>query len=645
MTRKGEAASSIWPRLSLLGILLIAFALRTYRLDYQEISGDEAFGYFFSLQSPPDIVRATLALGEPHPIASYYVQKGWIAAAGDSEYALRYTSVWWSVVAVALLYVLARRLGLGVSVSLLSSALLAINPYLIWHSQNARMYSMSLALTLASTWLAVEAILRRRWTFWVAYVAASWLCLQTHYYAVFVILAQNALVIGWTLVGRRAPRRLAPWFVSQLVLGLLILPWLLLARDTLTGYGGNGDSPALGSMLARSFSVFAVGETLPGLQRTLSGYLAGVLAVVAVARLTLSGPRGWRTAAAIVIYLAIPLLGIWAGAQSRPIFDERYIVAAAPAFYLLASAAILGMGTAVPPSGSSGRGEAVVSRQALARRALKGVAAVTGIVLFVASLISLGNFYTGPAYSKTRGWRELASTLARLSGSLSSEQVRLIQNVPDPALWYYYRGPVAHLVLPPAAFDVAGADDEAAKLAASGVQRVILSKQQADRWDGSGIAQAALSKYYAPVAAVPVGPAVIHVYTRPPTPMSPASISFADGVTLAAAVPDSRQLIPGGLLAVHLQWGGRRDALSGNEKITLQVLDSQGALAAQTDQSFGASEIGAPATSYGILVPRELSPGTYRLVVAIYDPGRPDSPRWLTTTGADHVDLGELYVR
>jgi hypothetical protein len=644
MTRDHAAISRPWIRLCLLAILLIALGLGTYRLGYQEISGDEAFGYFFSLQSPQDIVRATLALDEPHPVGSYYLEKAWIAAVGDSEFALRFQSTLWSVLAVALLYVLARQLGLGQRTSLLSAALLALSPYAVWHAQNARMYSMSLALTVASTWLAIEAIRRRRWGFWVAYVLVSWLCLQIHYYTVFLIVAQNVLVIGWTLAVARAPRRLIPWCASQLALGLLALPWFYLARQTLTGYGGNGDSPPLGSALVRSLSVFAVGESLPALVRTISGFLAALLVVVAILRLTLSRPSRWKMAAALVAYLGIPLLAIWAGAQSRPIFDERYIVSAAPAFYLLASIAVLGSGATSPQPRPAELSQAVPDTRQRAVPVMKSSAFLAAVLLLVAGLISLGNYYFSSAYSKTRGWRELATTLTRLSGGIPSAEARLIQNLPDPTLWYYYRGPVAHLVLPPAPSDVTGTDEEVARLVALPVRRVILSAQQADWWDGDGVAEAALSKNYAPLVSFPVGPASIHVYARPPIAIPSVGVAFANGVTVAAAAPDSRELTPAGLLVVHLLWQGSQDALTGAEEITLQVLDSAGALVAQTDQSFGAADMGGYPASYGILVPGELSPGSYRLIVAVYDRGRPESPRWSTTTGADHIDLGELYL-
>ena len=46
----------------------------------------------------------------------------------------------------------------------------------------------------------------------------------------------------------------------------------------------------------------------------------------------------------------------------------------------------------------------------------------------------------------------------------------MAQNFPDPTLWYYYRGPVEHLVLPPQPNDAASARSAARTLASQGIQ-------------------------------------------------------------------------------------------------------------------------------------------------------------------------------
>jgi len=614
---------------SALIIVLAAFAARTFRLGYQELRGDEALGRLFSLEPFDQIVRSTIALREPHPVASYFLQKAWFGLAGHSEFALRFLSVWFGVLAVALLYRLGRRLELGRRVAALAAGLLALSPYAIWHSQDARMYSMSLALTLASTLLMLEALARRRRIWWAGYVAAAFLALHTHYYAAYVIAAQNLFVLGRAVWIRAARRDLRPWLAAQIATGLLYLPWLIAARATLTGYVGNGDSPGFWAMWVRALSVFAAGESVPGEQRLLLAALAAGLIAIGAVRLGMAGPRGRRGLWLLGLYLCVPLLATWLGAQSRPIFNERYLVAALPGFYLLAAAAI-------------GREDRRPADRDAAAAALLGrlapAALLTGLAAF--GLLSLGRYYADPAYSKTRGWRTLAAVLARHSAGYAPAGVRVAQTYPDPTLWYYYDGPSDHLVLPPAAHDAAAADAAVTRLVEQGVERVVVAVQETAAWDARGIAPAALAKHYALLAETPVAGWRVQVYERPPAILPAADVPFVAGFRLAAASVAARRVAPGDVLAIYLRWDGPADALRGSEKITLQLLDAQGRLVAQTDRPFTAADLTAGMTRDTLVIPRYLVPGRYRLILALYDPARPGAPRLLTAAGADAVELG-----
>ena len=48
--------------------------------------------------------------------------------------------------------------------------------------------------------------------------------------------------------------------------------------------------------------------------------------------------------------------------------------------------------------------------------------------------------------------------------------------------------------------------------------------------------------------------------------------------------------------------------------------------------------------AYGLRLPAELTPGPYRLIGGLYDPGAPGAPRILTAAGADHVELAIVTV-
>jgi hypothetical protein len=264
--------------------------------------------------------------------------------------------------------------------------------------------------------------------------------------------------------------------------------------------------------------------------------------------------------------------------------------------------------------------------------------------LVVLAVLSLAGHYTDPAYSKTRGWRELAATITRLSAGLPPDAVAVVQNFPDPTLWYYYRGPIGHVVLPPAAHDEAGAEQEASRLAASGVRRAILPVQPAAWWDDRGIAEEALSRTWSRVAEATVSVWPVKVYARPPASLAPVNQPLRDGPTLAEAAVEPAQTVPGGLLTAYLRWTGDGTALDGSEKITLQLLNASGALAAQVDMPFASSDIGGPPVAYGILTPETVASGQYHVIAALYRPEQQGLTRLLTEDGRDHIPLATITI-
>ena len=628
-------------RLALLGVLLLAFALRLHRLAEQELRGDETFGYFFSLQTPTQIIQATIDLNEPHPIASYIVQHGWLQAVGISEFALRFTSVWFGVAAVALLYRLGRLLGFALWTAWLAALLGAFSPYAIWHSQDARMYSMSLALTLATVYLTLEALQRRRWPWTAAYLAAAWLALHTHYYAFFVLVALTIFLVGRALVAPAARPALQAWIGWNVLLAVLYLPWLARASDTLSGYHGNGDSPALPEALWRAVSVFAVGESTPADQRVAWALLAALLLLLGVLRLALGNAADRRALWLLLCYLLTPLLLTWWGARDRPIFDERYLIAAAPAFFLLIAAA-----ADLRFSVSGFRSVGKIAR----------VAVGAGLVVLAAgALISLSRHYSDPAFSKTRGWRDLAALITQYAAGTPADQVRIAQNFPDPTLWYYSRDPLAHVVLPPVGKEETEAEAktlaEVAALVQAGVTRVILPVQPAANWDDRDLAATALADAYDLVAETQVGVWPLQVYAGPPdlARIQPLTVTFANGIQLVGISGlESATLPPGGLLTPTLFWNIPlpADEIDGL-KVTLQLLGPDGRLVAQHDQPLINARPGNDKNfvkTYGILLPDQLSPGSYTLITALYTPSLPGAPRILTTDGADDVVLVDFVV-
>ena len=651
----------------LLLILLLGWGLRLWRLDYQELRGDEVFGYFFSLRPFDDMVQATVDLQEPHPVASYVVQQEWLGWAGHSEFALRFSSVWFGLLAVVLLWRLAQALTLPTTTALLATLLLAISPYAVWHSQDARMYSMSLALTTASTWLMIGWLQRQRRSWAIAYTVVSWLALHTHYFSVFVLVAQNLFVVTRlflipvvkTLVFSQEEERLKSllrlsarftlinWLTLQATIAFFYGPWLLRVQGTLTNYHGNGDSPGMGDMVRRAGSVFLVGESVPAEQQLWWALLAGALLIWGGVCLVRAGANGQRTLLLLSFYLGVPLLATWWSAMQRPIFNERYLVAAAPPFYLLLAVG-LGQSGWLAGWGARRLKPASATQSALKRTGLRAVIVVgVWLVLVLGLVLSLQRHYSDPVYSKTRGWRTLAATLVQWSAGLPPEKVRLAQNFPDPTLWYYYRGDVTHLVLPPGAKDEAGARAAVQGLRTAGVERVLLPLQPAINWDDRGIAAGTLATAYQLLYEAPIGVWPVQLYVAPPTNLMPVDVAFQNGMKLVGIATQPATMTSGNVLAVALDWQGNGATLSGTEKVFVQLLNSAGQLVAQDDQPLSLptkQPIMSSLALYGILLPVTLPPGDYQLIAGLYDPAQPGAPRVLTTAGVDHTVIKTIPV-
>lgn len=97
----GPSHQTTWTRLAILGVLLAAFALRSYHLDFQSFWKCEGIS----------LNRASLALGEMlaempvvHMPGYFVALHGWRLLTGDHDFALRFLSLIPSVLAVALVY-------------------------------------------------------------------------------------------------------------------------------------------------------------------------------------------------------------------------------------------------------------------------------------------------------------------------------------------------------------------------------------------------------------------------------------------------------------------------------------------------------------------------------------------------------------
>lgn len=318
-------------------VLLLAFGLRIYRLPEQSLWYDEALSLHYAEQPWSEMLSGVS--GSDHPPLHSLLLHFWIVIAGQSEFALRYLSLWWGVVSVALLYRLGKQL-FDKTTALLAAALLSISPFHLWYSQEARMYSLALALSLGVV-LSLLAITTRRNALrpWAAYVLTGALALYAHFYTGFILLFANlAFALWWLTQPRRDRRLLLRWGAAQAAVLALFAPW---GRFAARQYAVNATywhgALNLWQIVRDTALAFATGDRAEPALAPASSLALTALALLGLYSAARQG-QVMKRALWPLLWLTAPVGALFVISHQRPKFAPRYLLTALPALLLLASA-------------------------------------------------------------------------------------------------------------------------------------------------------------------------------------------------------------------------------------------------------------------------------------------------------------------
>jgi mannosyltransferase len=298
----------------------VALVLGLIRLGAPSFWVDEAFTWAemkYSLADKLDVQYHFLHLVLMEP---------WAAIFGDSEFALRLPSVLGAMFAAGLLVVLANRL-FERRVALIAGLLLAASPFIVKWSQQARAYSLFVALCLAAMLFLLRAFERETRGAWAASgVALSAVIVWQPAAAVLMLPAFAVLLV------QHRERVLPHGLLAGVVVAVLAVPWAAVTAMRSTGEGAS-----------INWIEFPTAELAGRALLDVSGAagLGLLLAAVGLWVLTRSGR------AAHAVWLGTWALGPFALAllisTLKPIYLDRFLIGAAPAFALLAALALTGV--------------------------------------------------------------------------------------------------------------------------------------------------------------------------------------------------------------------------------------------------------------------------------------------------------------
>lgn len=319
-------------------LLLVALGIRLNHLGTANLTFDECASAFISGKSYPAMLAYLRQAFHELPPVYYLVLRAWSLAAGRSEYALRFPSVLFGVLSVALMYRVGRR-RIDNLAAWAGALILVVQPFHIHYSQDARPYAMMMleGLLLFELFQRVRDDGRLRW--WLIFGAMAVVSVLTHYVMAFVLVAINLYALSTLNLKRPTLRFALWWFGAQAVIGGLFAIYLFsskAARNLLREFQGF----TLQSVLAR----------LAPSRRMLDDLMWGVQAhpwptwssaAIALALLGLILSLLWRQTRPgtrqafgrcfLALYLLVPL-GMVIASPER--LSARYAAAIIPAYCL-----------------------------------------------------------------------------------------------------------------------------------------------------------------------------------------------------------------------------------------------------------------------------------------------------------------------
>ncbi len=620
--------------LMLLAILALAAALRFYRLDGQSFWADEGNSVVLAQKSVGAILQAAAA--DIHPPAYYLLLKAWGAVWGLDEWGARSLSALLGVGVVWGIYLVGSALR-NPRTGLMAASLAAIHPFLIYYSQEARMYQLLALAGVFSVWAFwhwlqdVQADARPPWAASLFFLGFAGLGLYTHYAFPIHWVTLNLVFLLWLLTWhpgwKAGVRILVYWVGLQGLLGLLFLPWLPIAlrqirtwpRPPVTLHGW----PAF----TTTFRWFICGPVPCHMHPVFLALLflltAGLLVWGTWRQYRSRTMAGWRLALPW-LWLLLPLLAMVLARAFTPTFF-KFLLLALPAWLLLLA---LGLDATGMPGWSRARGLVRPRTPHWSWETIRPPLLTSLIFLLLAwpAVPALATYYFDPAAARDN-YRGIAAYLKAVAGP----QDAIILTAPGQidAFAQYDHGPAPVYPLPrqrPMDQAQTQAQLDAILAQAHRIFAIYWAEEQADP---QGFIEHYLGQHAFKAWDAWVGRLRFVAYSAaaaPPPATFKHPVHFGENIQLLAAGVTQTPLQPGDIAQVQLRWMTTAP-LQTRYKITLQLLDPANQVIAQVDSEPNGGTRPTPTwppgeiieDHYGLPIPLATPPGDYPLILAVYE--------------------------
>lgn len=319
--------------LALLAILVVGFALRLHDLGKHDLWFDEIITYDY-ISKPyswgsQDFINNFI---EKNPPLYFILLRQWSDLFGKSEFSLRFLSLFFGVLSIFLLYKLSR-IFFDHKTSLLGAVFLSLSPFQIWYCQEARAFTLSLLLSLSSSYFFLRSFKNNDTKSWVLYSFSSLLLLFTTYYAAFILIPQGLLLI---LYQRKLFFRWAAFLLPPAALFLIFIFPVFAHQLAIVRYKSWLPPPANAASMLETLKNFVVGYNAGE-----SVYLCILPLILGLCLYASFGIPAVPLTALLLFGLAPVILIFTFSKAFFPVYIDRHLIIFTPFIYILLSKGIV----------------------------------------------------------------------------------------------------------------------------------------------------------------------------------------------------------------------------------------------------------------------------------------------------------------
>ena len=335
-------------RIKILLIMFLGLSVRVFNLNGQGLCLPEVKVVCFAQMALSTLFDFTDAYRPLYIL----IARPWIRVFGTNEIAVRMLPVLIGVFSLFLIYNVGRRLW-DERTGLISAFILSLSVFHVYFSRHGKgVYALLVFLSLSSFILMLKIIENNKWSTHILNVLLHMFILLAHPFGIFWVATQNTCY--FILNGSRDKKR---WIISLFILTMLLIPWYFYVisfnpeRDA-----GNFSLPNL-TVFPQLLEVFScggmhlasAGESYAMSPDNMVGSWLLMLIYISIFFLELLpsnrkaacpvktfGCGDLRKRMTLLVWLMLPLILIFIYSRIiRPIYWPRYVIYAAPAYYLL----------------------------------------------------------------------------------------------------------------------------------------------------------------------------------------------------------------------------------------------------------------------------------------------------------------------